>query len=311
MPVGGRLPRSAWLLRGVVTMLCRSFALPAALLAACSLAHRSDDAPTDDPAPRADAGRADLEPCPDFSCEARCAAVSVCPDAGVVDAIAPASDAGPPPRPAGPEGDGAGCGDTYCEPGTEFCLACERRDAEGGEGVRDAQCIPVEDPDNPFSTAFGEHGCGFPSVMAMCDGPEDCAEHEVCLFSGGEFGYAQCWAAEESWGPVACRSDDDCEAGERCGEIDPFGYFSPLYDVLGWRPYACGGASAAASTFCDRFEAICSLDPATVYDRQSCLQRFDGYDEDGQTCAGHMLTEAEAGAAGRCEAAVGADPCSP
>lgn len=303
-----------------------SFALM--LTCACGTVHNTPDAGA-----ATDAGTE--EPCPDLSCEDRCAAVSVCNcaapggeadcarrggvceqgECALLDA-GPELDAGArvdagPELDASPDGaldggtdagadggigpvTGVPCGAMTCGAGT-YCAACEH-----SADVRDAHCLPSATDGWVFNTA-GAHECGFPSVFAECDGHEDCESGELCTFTGGEWGFGQCWARDDAFGAIACREDSDCEAGVRCGEVDPYGYFSPLFDVLGWRPTACGGASAAATEFCDRFDAACGIGAGEDFDtRERCLGHLDGLSAEGQTCAFGLLAEAEAGSAPHC-----------
>jgi hypothetical protein len=147
---------------------------------------------------------------------------TITPDATIID---------PPP----PES-GIPCGAITCEAGASFCLACAHWDSE----TPHVHCEPTAPGDWPFADVMESHGCGFPAVFIQCDGSEDCPEGERCVFSGGEWGYAQCLpSGEGSWG-VACETDADCGDDLECGETDPFGYFSAISDVLGWMPRACG-----------------------------------------------------------------------
>ena len=295
-------------------------------VAGCGSVHVLDDAGpvVDDGGVPVDSGT--LEACPDFSCEARCAGISVCnclapggdaecarrggrcegdacvlPDAGRLDGGA-GPDAGTPTR-------GVPCGAATCEGGVSFCLACGHYDPPSPP---DAHCEPLAAEGWVFGEAQRDHPCGFPGVFAQCDGPEDCSPgRPVCTYSGGEWGYGQCWGEDEAFGAVACHSDADCADGSRCGEVDPLGYFSPLYDVLGWRPRACGGASAEASTFCDRFEAACGIgEGSPFWSRDPCLGYFDELSEDEHDCAFTHLAEVEAGDATHCEHASDTTPCA-
>ncbi len=232
-------------------------------------------------------------------------------DAGVV----PGADASPAARPdagplgettAPPRGTGVTCGRLTCEADVSYCRACRH---SGPAGIVDVECLSRSPGARPFDDAF-EHGCGFPIVYAECDGPEDCPTDEVCSFSGGEFGYARCLATDDRY-PFACHDDSDCDPGVRCGEVDPLGYFSPLAEGLGWRPYICGGASAEASTFCDRYEVSCGYpQPEGFYTRQDCLTAHDGLTPAAQTCATSHLDHAD-GTGSHCAHAAAPDPCAP
>lgn len=284
------------------------------------------------PSPNADGGSDVLEPCPDFSCEARCAGISVCDcttldgealcesilygrcvegecvtggtDAGIVDDIDAAGpvDAGVDTGPIEPTS-GVPCGGVSCESPIAVCVICPHED------FTDTHCLPAdfEEEGWPFRTAMESHPfCGFPGLFIQCDGPEDCSrEDQECVFNGGEWGYAQCMNPTDGAFGIACRSDSDCEPGARCGEIDPFGYFSPYFEQLGWRPYACGGASAQASAFCDEWDLGCAGSPG-FYDRSQCLQAYDStWDEDDVECArAHIARDAcaDAAASSPCEA---------
>jgi len=307
-----------------------------ALAAGCAGVHTLEDAgaPTDDARTRDDAGA--IEECPDFSCEARCAGISVCnclapggeadcarrggrcddgdtcvladggPADGGLDA-GRAHDAGP--GDAGGPTPGVPCGASTCEAAVSFCMVCQHWDPPGPP---DAHCEPVPAEGWVF-TGRADHLCDFPGVFAQCDGPEDCTpDRPICTFSGGEWGYGQCWGEDEAFGAVACHTDSDCADGARCGEVDPLGYFSPLFDTLGWRPRACGGASAEASAFCDRFEVACGLgEGSPFWARDACLGYLDGLSEDAHECAFTHLAEAEAGDTTHCEHAADPTPCDP
>lgn len=307
------------------------FALSLALAFGCAGSHTVEDGtgPTDGARPRGDAGA--LADCPDFSCEARCAGISVCDclapggetecarrggrcddgdtcvvadggvDAGRVHDGGLTDAGGPTP--------GVPCGATHCEAAASFCMVCRHWDPPGPP---DAHCEPASEDGWVFGDAQRDHPCDFPGVFAQCDGPEDCSpDRPICTFSGGEWGYGQCWGEDEAFGLVACHTDGDCADASRCGEVDPLGYFSPLYDALGWRPRACGGASAEASGFCDRFDAACGLgDGSAFWARDACLAYLDGLSGDGQECAFGHLAEAEAGDTSHCEHASDPAPCA-
>lgn len=207
---------------------------------------------------------------------------------------------------------GVACGASRCEAGTSFCMACPHYEPGGEGSPPDAHCEPSAAEGWTFGGALDEHPCDFPGVFIECDGPEDCAEDEVCTFSGGEFGYGQCWPAGEAFGAVACHTDADCTDGSRCGEVDPLGYFSPSYDLLGWRPRACGGASAEATAFCDRVEEVCGLgEHVGFYARAGCLAHLDGLTVGQHECAFSHLEEAEAGDTMHCAHASDPAPCAP
>lgn len=194
---------------------------------------------------------------------------------------------------------GVPCGAMSCEAPIAVCVVCPHED------FTDSHCYPADlDSEWPFGPAMEAHGgCGFPGVFVQCDGPEDCVrDDQECVFDGGEWGYARC-ATVTPGSPIACRTDDDCESGARCGEVDPFGYFSEHFTTLGWRPYACGGASREASAFCDEWDAMCGDSPG-FFDRAQCLRTHDDAWEGGEAeCARRHV------ARGACEAAAGANPC--
>ncbi len=297
------------------------FVLALAHAVGCGSVHTLEDAgaPTDDAGTRADAVA--IDDWPDFSCEARCAGMSVC------NCLAPDGEADCARRGGRCDGDtcvladggpsdggvptpGVPCGASTCEAAVSFWMVCQHWDPAGPP---DAHCEPVSADGWAFGEAQRDHLCDFPGVFAQCDGPEDCTpDRPICTFSGGEWGYGQCWGEDEAFGAVACHTDADCGDGSRCGEVDPLGYFSPLFDTLGWRPRACGGASAEASAFCDRFEAACGLgEGSPFWARDACLGYLDGLSEDAHECAFTHLAEAEAGDTTHCEHAADPTPCDP
>lgn len=271
------------------------------LVCACGQSHSGPDA-------LHDGGVDAVEPCPDFSCEPRCSGISVCmPDGGSPDATPPHdggdadTEADGGRADAGEATSGVPCGGVSCESPIAVCVICPHED------FTDAHCLPAGPDDEgwPFRTAMESHPfCGFPGLFIQCDGPEDCGEDQDCVFSGGEWGYAECVSRVDGPFQAACRSDADCDAGVSCGEVDPLGYFSPHFDRLGWRPYACGGASARASAYCDTWSLECDAESG-FFDRAQCLRTVEVWSDDEYACAQAHLGR------GACSAAAGESPCAP
>jgi len=117
-----------------------------------------------------------------------------------------------------PGAEGVRCGDERCDPETEVCVAGVIVD----QGV---SCAPRGDP-----------GCSGGCLVAGCDGNEDCALGESCLYSLGENQYLSC-SMVTGYGALCSDASDCPEAFPACNDI-----FSDeaLLDLLGWRPRACG-----------------------------------------------------------------------
>lgn len=297
------------------------FVVMLAIPLGCGASHATEDGGTED---GSDGGMDAFEPCPDFSCESRCSAISVCDcsvpggeaicavrygvcvgtecvvggvDAGIDTSPDVSVDVGDAPDAAT---SGVPCGEITCESPIAVCVVCPHED------FTDTHCFPADlDEDWPFRTAMESHPfCGFPGVFVQCDGPEDCVrEDQECVFDGGEWGYARCTDPADFPFQVACRNDEDCEPGVVCGEVDPFGYFSAHFDTLGWRPHACGGAAREVSAFCDDWDAACE-GAAGFFDRSSCLRTSASWTAEDFACAGGHLD------LGACESAASGSPCA-
>jgi hypothetical protein len=190
------------------------------LVAACSSAHDRVDGDTSTrttiDAAAEDAAReedARVPPAEDATVAVRDTGVDASEDA-TSDATVDAPDL----EPDGGElrGDGVRCGTTSCTLPAEACRAtCGTPDAPS------PVCIP-----SPEGWEVGEcpDGAGsFPTVVARCDGPEDCPS-EVCTILLGSLGnYPQCGCAEPG-GDCAprgyatlCHSLSDCPTwASRC-----------------------------------------------------------------------------------------------
>jgi hypothetical protein len=122
-----------------------------------------------------------------------------------------------------------------CDGSTEFCLGCDH-----GTNL-DVHCL-----ERSFETVFGEfsqafdHGCTGATLLIGCDSADDCGNDGECVFTGGEAGFADCREPNEFSLGVACENDQVCSGdAPTCGPYDPFDYFGPYQEVLGWLPQAC------------------------------------------------------------------------
>jgi hypothetical protein len=116
-----------------------------------------------------------------------------------------------------PGAEGVRCGDERCDPETEVCVAGVLVD----QGV---SCAPRGDP-----------GCSGGCLVAGCDGEEDCALGESCLYSLGENQYLSC-SMVTGYGALCSDASDCPEAFPACNDI----YLDEaLLELLGWQPRAC------------------------------------------------------------------------
>ncbi len=94
---------------------------------------------------------------------------------------------------------------------------------------------------------------------------------------------------------MACHADSERADGTRSGESDPLGYLSPVHDLLGCRPRACGSASPEASAFCDRSvrSGLLARRGLRFYSRDECFGRFGTLEADGRAYALTHVSEAE------------------
>lgn len=129
------------------------------------------------------------------------------------------------------------CGNNTCNSETELCVVCDHGDS------RDVHCLERQGNDiyEQARLASEAHECNqFQSLFIACDDSNDCPEDSVCRFVSGETGYADCTEAGPDHYGNACSTTNDCSPGAPlCDEYDPFGYFSPHKDLLGWVPTAC------------------------------------------------------------------------